>query len=144
MADPYIGPTNIQVQPRFIPSVDQQIVVDLPGERTRATVRAVHDSNTLVVELTSIIMGKAHFHRTGDVLPFKRARNEMGQEVWTVIDERDLASDADRIARTAAAQNQEKDDAAAIGNGSGDDQPEHQGDDGVRPPASTVRRRKSA
>lgn len=119
---------------RHVPKVDAQIIVELPGERTRATVIEMIDDNTLVAELTSVVMGKAHIYRTGMTVPVQRKKSPLEGDMWEVIDEMEMRmrENASRIAQQVAEENQ---DAA--------DTDEPPADDGIAA-AKTARARKSA
>lgn len=114
---------------RHVPQVDAQIIVELPGERTRATVIEMIDDNTLVAELTSIVMGKSHVYRTGMTVPVQRKKSPLEGDIWEVIDEMKMRmrENASKIAQQVARENDDAtsarvEQASGIG--------EHQGADG--------------
>lgn len=68
----------------FVPSEGDFLVVDLPGERTRATVDEVKDKNTVIVLLTSMPMAKSHMYRMDERVRCKRSHNGF-QEIWEAV-----------------------------------------------------------
>jgi hypothetical protein len=65
----------------FIPKEEMLMVVELPGERTRATVEKVIDDNTIIVQLTSMPMAKSHQYRMDQYVRCHRDTNGL-QEIW--------------------------------------------------------------
>src|SRR5258708_1681723 len=77
----------------FIPAVDSQLTIDLPGERTRATVKRVVDQDRVIVELTTMPMSKSHQYRFKDTVAVRRTvpadmRAPGSVETWAVVEER--------------------------------------------------------
>jgi hypothetical protein len=69
----------------YTPKVDEQLVVDLPGERLRATCRQVTGDDEIVVELTTMPMAKSHMHKLGERVHAVRGRTELtNEEIWRV------------------------------------------------------------
>jgi hypothetical protein len=93
---------------RFVPQVDGFLTVSLQGEVTRGTVHSVHDEDTAIVKLTSVVMGKSHHYKRGDVVPVRRARGALGDEIWEVISDRELEMQraAARLAEEERARNE--------------------------------------
>lgn len=73
----------------YTPAVDQNLVVDLPGEKLIARVCQVLGTNHVIVELFNQPLTRNHFHRKGDFVPCERVRGELG-EAWVAMDERRL------------------------------------------------------
>lgn len=100
---------------RHVPKEGDYIIVDLPGERTRATVVEMLNEDTMVVELTSIVMGKSHVYRTGHVIPVQRAKSDLDRaDKWEVIDEQEMRN-REHVAAVAERAIKEKEDAAGAG-----------------------------
>lgn len=97
----------------FVPEVDTLLVVHLPGEITRATVRRVVNDNTVLAELTGMPMAKSHNYRLGDLVAARRVRGTFGGEHWQSVETR------------AVPIIEEKPDAAGAGVEPKDDKPEH-------------------
>lgn len=72
----------------WLPKIDADLTVDLPGERLRASVRRIVDEDTVIVELTSGPMAKTHTYRKGDLIAVRRTAAPFNQEMWTVVEER--------------------------------------------------------
>lgn len=77
----------------FVPTVGSYLTIDLPGERTRATVRRVVDEDLVLIELTTMPMAKSHQYRFRDILPVRRTiRSDVSApgspETWAVVEER--------------------------------------------------------
>lgn len=77
----------------FVPRVDTYLTIDLPGERTRALVKRVVDTDTVIVELTSQPMSKTHQYRVRDLIPVRRGHpGEMAApgspEIWVAVEMR--------------------------------------------------------
>lgn len=70
--------------PITIPKVDDQIVVDLPNERTSAIVRGVQ-KKLVIAELTKPTMNSVgHSFRQGDLLVFKARLDPHRGTIWSV------------------------------------------------------------
>lgn len=77
-------------KPIFVPAVDDWLVVQLPGERTRALVRGQPDDDTVIVELlVQPMMIRQHRYRKGDLVPCRRKHTGM-EEIWESVDEAQL------------------------------------------------------
>lgn len=64
-----------------LPLEGQLLLVELPGERLRATVRKVTSSDYLIVELTDIPLAKSHSYQKGDFVPCEKI--ELAHEtIW--------------------------------------------------------------
>ncbi len=61
--------------------IDSLLTIELPGERTRATVRKVVNPATVIVELTSIPMIKDHNYQQGNFVECN-LHNGMFGSVW--------------------------------------------------------------
>ena len=76
-----------QYRKKFIPQVDADLTVVLPGETLRAKVRRVVNPDTVVVELTSAPMTRSHTYRKGDIVACQRDRG-LGGEIWVAVEQR--------------------------------------------------------
>lgn len=84
--------------PITIPKVDDQIVVDLPNERTSAVVRGVQ-KKLVIAELTKPTMNQlGHGFKHGDLIVFKARLDPHRGTVWTVDPDHKATSTAKRKA----------------------------------------------
>lgn len=75
----------------FIPRVESQLNVTLPGEILRAIVTKVLNINTVVVEIGQP-MTRSHSFRLGDLVACRRTPGVLG-ETWQAIEDRPTAPD---------------------------------------------------
>lgn len=152
MPDPKVDRGTVDASPvgLFIPAVDSQLTIDLPGERTRATVRRIVDPNTVLVELTTMPMGKSHQYRFKDMVAVRRNRPvDMwapgSPDSWAVVEERiTLPSDIPSAPPTQRGLvQQEKVHAVVPGLEPRGDRAQHKRDGSKRPPKSPSNRRES-
>lgn len=75
----------------FVPSVDQMLVVALPGENIRCPVIKLIDHQTCFVKLDSTPFNpaKAHGYRKDDVVAVRRKNGPLGV-IWEAVDDRVL------------------------------------------------------
>lgn len=77
-------------KPKFVPEVDEPLVIQLPGERVRGVVRGVPDDDTAIVELVvATLNNKTHRYKRGDYVPCRRRTTSL-EEIWEAVDERQL------------------------------------------------------
>lgn len=67
--------------PQFVPQKNAQLIVQLPMERIRATVRRIVNTDMVMVELTASPMAKTHSYKLGDFVPVHRKHDGFA-EVW--------------------------------------------------------------
>lgn len=66
-----------------MPDLETQIVVELPGERTFATVKAHGDDGTVVAQLTKPTMTQlGHAYRAGDILTLSPHEDVLRGRMW--------------------------------------------------------------
>ncbi len=75
----------------FVPTVDQMLIVSLPGEMMRAPVIKLVDHKTVFVKFdtTPLNPAKQHSYRLGDVVAVRRRDGDLGP-VWEAVDDRVL------------------------------------------------------
>lgn len=87
---------------RYAPRPGDSIVVELPGERTRATIEEVVSDDMVLVTLQNTFSNKNHSYKANEsLIPVVRRRNALG-EFWEDVDERYLEA-----ARQASAGDEE-------------------------------------
>lgn len=101
---------------QYAPPLDSALIVDLPSERLRATVRRVADRNTVLVELTALPMAKTHQFKKGDIVICRRNAGLLG-ETWI----------AEGDGREMLTQPVKKEEPHAPDTGKGRDRPKHKG-----------------
>lgn len=73
---------------RWIPKVGDFINIQLPGELIRGTVQSCPDENSVIVHINiSHPISKQHKYNHNDMIAAIRDRDEIGQEIWRVVDE---------------------------------------------------------
>jgi hypothetical protein len=68
----------------FVPAAGSHLIVALPGESLRCTVRRVVDPDTAIVELPQPLT-RNHTYRRGDIVACERTSGMLG-ETWTVME----------------------------------------------------------
>jgi hypothetical protein len=133
---PFVKVTGIH---RVVPQEGLKIVVDLPGERTLAHIRKVVNNDAVVVELTSVLFGKGgHQWRKGDLVAVRRTAHEIDGEIWAAVNDRQLRTEelASRLAEEPKPPEPAVHAPVAGLEPSGNLE-QHQGNDGIRPPAKS-------
>lgn len=91
---------------RYLPVAGGSLTITLPGEKVRAAVSRVVSRDSLVCRLSGPILGtgRLHTYRAGEMVAVERVVDELGQEIWRIISERELRmrEDAERLAREEA------------------------------------------
>ena len=97
----------------FVPQVDRQLQVTLPGELVGALVLQVVSRDVVIVELVTyydkqgvkkqgaILAKSGHSYRPGDIVPCQRSVDpHMGVEIWVPVEERKFREmeNAERLA----------------------------------------------
>lgn len=75
---------------RYVPEVGNIITVELPGERTRATIERVISDEAVIAKLQTFTTSKEHDYRKGDLVPCRFTDVGMGATGWLAISERQL------------------------------------------------------
>jgi hypothetical protein len=91
----------------FVPVVKGHLIVSLPGETVRAEVIRVLGRDVAIVQL-GMLLGKAgHYYKPKDIVTCQRDIDEMGGEIWSVVDERKLheMQTAERLAAELVERN---------------------------------------
>lgn len=83
----------------FIPRVDHELNVTLPGEILRAIVTKVVNINTCIVEIGQP-MTRSHSFRLGDLVACRRTPGVLG-ETWQAIEDRPTAPDPAMLAKVS-------------------------------------------
>ena len=67
----------------FVPEIGTLLTVQLPGEKIRATVKAMSGNDAVIVELTAVPMTKNHTFKQGDTIACRRKPLMFGfGETW--------------------------------------------------------------
>lgn len=77
--------------PGYVPKEGETITLDLPDERTRATIKRVISDTALIAELQHYTTSKSHPYRKGDLVAAKFGPLAMNQVGWRAVSERELA-----------------------------------------------------
>lgn len=77
---------------RYEPKVGDMITVQLPDERTRATIEQVVSDTAAIVRLNHFTTAtKSHNYRKGDLVPVRYGTLDMGLPGWKSVSEQELA-----------------------------------------------------
>lgn len=72
---------------KWFPVPGDFINIQLPDELVRATVSECPDEDTVIAVMNvNPPISKTHKYRLNDVLAARRGANDLGQEVWRVVD----------------------------------------------------------
>ena len=89
---------------RYKPAVNQEITVDLPGERVRARIKGVvNDDACVCVILSTPIAKTPHGVAKDDTVCIRRTEGLGGTECWTMITEREMQQ-REQVARFEEAE----------------------------------------
>ncbi len=78
---PILDPRLSSAPPSYEPQVGQMLTVEIPGERIRAPIVRVLDSETVVIEVQTPPMARAGVFRVGDIGIAKRSSSEL-EDFW--------------------------------------------------------------
>lgn len=77
---------------QYEPKVGDVITVELPDERTRATIERLVSDSAAIVRLNHFVTAtKSHNYRKGDLVPVRYGLLDMGLTGWHSVSERELA-----------------------------------------------------
>lgn len=86
--------------PRYEPHVGEEITIELPDERTRASIESVVSPTHCLARLLRYPVSKSHQYRKGDLIACKHETLGMGISGWRVMSQRELdEADAEHKAR---------------------------------------------
>ena len=89
---------------KFFPQEGGNLTVQIKGERVACEVMKVISEDSVVVQITSIVLAKANQHKTGDLIAARRVVDpHLGNEHWAEVTESDMSmAQAEKLARGAA------------------------------------------
>lgn len=80
--------------PHYEPKIGDTITLELPDERTRATVEKVVSDTAVLARLQHFTTSKSHSYRKGDVVPCRFGMLDMTIPGWKVVSQRELEESA--------------------------------------------------
>lgn len=76
----------------YEPKVGDTITIDMPGERTRATIERVISDEAVIARLQHFTTSREHGYRKDDLVPCRFTTLDMGVPGWRAISETELGS----------------------------------------------------
>lgn len=77
-------------KPHYEPKVGDTITVELPDERTRATVEKVISDTAVIARLQHYMTSKSHNYKKDELIACRFETLSMGINGWRVMSEREL------------------------------------------------------
>lgn len=93
---------------KWIPTEGGYLNASLPGELIRGQVITLCSENVAIVQLLTAPISKHLPYLKDQAVPLKRTTDVMGQEIWAVITEQEMALAVDEDERLRAEREAEK------------------------------------
>jgi len=86
------GPVQLpkMSSPHYEPKVGETITLELPDERTRATIEKVISDEAAIARLLTYTTSKSHSYKKGDLVACRFERLGMGVPGWRAMSQREL------------------------------------------------------